>query len=220
MTDARGDRPVVLIVEDEIDVAESFEMWLDDEYDVRIATGGEEALELVDGVDVVLLDRMMPGMTGEEVLERISSGEADPRVAMVTAVEPGFDVVELGFDAYVTKPSSREELQETVERLLDRSALGDGLREYYSLVARREALEEQFPDDELHQREEYTDLLERIEHCRDSVDASLPDLEDDVGFVGAVREISEHSGRREDDGSESESDGAAGENDRSNGGRD
>jgi len=55
-------------------------------------------------VDVVLLDRMMPGMSGQEVLAAIRERGLDCRVAMVTAVDADFDVIEMGFDEYLGKP--------------------------------------------------------------------------------------------------------------------
>jgi len=70
------DSPVVLIVEDEPDVAETYRRWLEG---LRRPTGGGRPggpLDVIDEtVDVVLLDRMMPGMSGQEVLPR--SARAD-----------------------------------------------------------------------------------------------------------------------------------------------
>jgi len=184
------DRPVVLVVEDEPDVAETYERWLRSEYDVRVAQRGSEALEVLDeAVDVVLLDRMMPGMSGEEVLAEIRDRGVDCRVAMVTAVDPDFDVIEMGFDEYVTKPPERDELLETVERLVDRASLDDEMQEYYALVARRSALEDEKTGEELADSEEYADLVDRIEAERATVDDDLGDLSSDREFVGAVREI-------------------------------
>ena len=181
--------PVVLVVDDEPDVATSFEMGLPDHYEVRIANAGAEALEQLDGVDVVLLDRMMPGMSGDEVLAEIRERGVDCRVAMVTAVDPDFEVVDMGFDAYVSKPPARDELRETIDRLLERRELDDDLQEYYSLVARRSALEAEYSQDQLDERDDYAELVDRIENHREHVDESLDDLDDDAVFVGAVSEV-------------------------------
>jgi DNA-binding response OmpR family regulator len=182
--------PVVLLVEDEPGVAEIYEYWLSDNYEVRWADTGEEALDVLGpDVDVVLLDRMLPGMSGSEVLGEIRKQEAECRVAMVSAVDPGFDVVEMGFDEYITKPPSREELTETVDRLLERASLNDEFQEYYSLVAQRSALESEFSREELKERDAYTDLVERIGTQQAVVDERSGDLGSDIEFVGAVREI-------------------------------
>lgn len=184
-----SESPVVLIVEDEPDVAETYARWLGD-YDVRQAETGEEALAQVDEtIDVVLLDRMMPGMSGGEVLKEIRSLEVDCRVAMVTAVDPSFDIIEMGFDEYLTKPPDRGELQATVDRLLRRATLDTDLQEYYSLVARRSTLETEFSESRLESNEEYTELVERIETHKAAVDDAMGDLASDSEFIGAVREI-------------------------------
>ncbi|WP_256390741.1 response regulator [Natronoarchaeum rubrum] len=184
------DSTVILIVEDEPDIAETYERWLQSTYEVRIAPDGPTALERLDEtIDVVLLDRMMPEMSGSEVLAEIRDRELGCRVAMVSAVDPDFDIIEMGFDEYVTKPPEREELLETVERLVDRASLDDELQEYYRLVARRSALEGAKTSEELAESEKYGELVDRIEAERETVDEDLGDMASDTGFVGAVREI-------------------------------
>jgi DNA-binding response OmpR family regulator len=190
--------PVVLVVEDEPAVAEGYELWLSDSYEIRLATDGRKALEMVDEtVDVVLLDRMMPELSGEQVLDEIRGQEIDCRVAMVTAVEAGFDVIEMGFDAYVTKPPEREELIDTVETLLDRATLDDDLQEYYSLMARKGSLQVQKAEEELTENEQYQELLERIESKQTEVDANLGDMSSNIDFVSTVREFDEEAHDRE-----------------------
>lgn len=185
----RPDPPVVLVVEDEPDVAETYVRWLGD-YAVRRAETGADALaQLDETVDVVLLDRMMPGMSGAEVLEEIRSREVDCRVAMVTAVDPGFDIIEMGFDEYITKPPDREQLVGTVDRLCHRATLDDDLQEYYSLVARRSTLEAEFAESRLESNDEYAELVERIATHRAAVDDVMGDMASDSAFIGAVREI-------------------------------
>lgn len=185
-----SEQPVVLIVEDEPDVAETYQRWLRSDYDVRIASTGSEALDqLDDTIDVVLLDRMMPGMSGAEVLDEIRDRDVGCRVAMVTAVDPDFDIIAMGFDEYVTKPPTSDELCASVERLVERATLDDELQEYYSLVARRSALQSEKAVEELEASNEYSDLLDRIEAKRQAVGASLGDMASDTDFVGAVREI-------------------------------
>jgi len=182
--------PVVLVVEDEPDVADTYRRWLQSSYDVRVAPDGETALTKVDdSVDVVLLDRMMPEMSGGEVLREIRDRGIDCRVAMLTAVDPDFDVVEMGFDAYLSKPPQRDELFETIDRLLERAEIDDGLQTYYSLVARRSALETEKTEAELADSDQYAELLDRIEAARADADEELGDMSSDTEFVGAVREI-------------------------------
>jgi len=182
--------PSILIVEDEPDVAETYRIWLDADYDVTVVDDGDDALAAVDeDVDVVLLDRMLPGTSGGGILEEIRSRGIDCRVAMVTAVDPDFDVVEMGFDEYVSKPPDREELVETIELLLERASADDALQEYYSLVARRSALEAEKTPAELEGSDAYAELEARIDEQREAADVSLGDMGSDIEFVGAVREL-------------------------------
>jgi DNA-binding response OmpR family regulator len=184
--------PVVLIVEDEPDVAETYNLWLADSYEVRLAEDGDEGLELLDDdVDVVLLDRMMPGLSGDEVLERIREGEYDCRVAMVTAVEPDFDIMEMGFDAYLNKPIRSDELHETVKSLLERSEYDDLLQEYYSLVEKQATLETTKSNAELAENEEFVRLEERIQRLRDELAGTFGGVEDDEKFIATLRDLND-----------------------------
>jgi DNA-binding response OmpR family regulator len=180
----------VLVVEDEKDVAEMFHRWLEEDYAVSVALSGSEALEKLEDedIDVVLLDRLMPGLSGDEVLERIEKEGYGCRVAMVTAVEPDFDIVEMGFDEYITKPSSPEELKKTVEVLLERRKRSRQLQEYASLRVKQAALGLEKGEKELAESEEYGSLVSRIEKLEDSLDELNEDMTED-DFISAVRDI-------------------------------
>lgn len=114
----RRERPTVLVVDDEADALDAYAFWLADSYRVLTAESGDEALERIDDVDVVLLDRRMPDRSDDEVLEAIREQGFDCRVVMVTAVDPDFDIVDLGFGTYLTKPIDEDDLDATGERLL------------------------------------------------------------------------------------------------------
>ncbi|MFC6731747.1 MULTISPECIES: HalX domain-containing protein [unclassified Haladaptatus] len=182
------EKPVVLIVEDNLDVAETYEMWLLDRYDVRHAGDGQAALDvLTDEVDVVLLDRMMPRLSGDEVLAEIRSRNIDCRVAMVTAVDPDFDIIEMGFDDYVRKPPTEQQLVETIEDLLARDAYTGQVREYHSLLAKRAALTAEKPAGELAGSEAFAELEAAIEALEAELDAQKDAFLDDMSFVAAIR---------------------------------
>ena len=188
MTDSTA--PVVLIVEDEPDVAETYNLWLKGDYEVRIAENGDEGLDKLDeDVNVVLLDRMMPGLSGDEVLERIRSRELRCRVAMVTAVEPDFDILEMGFDAYLSKPIRSENLHDTVEKLLERSNYDDLLQEYYALVEKQATLETAKSGAELAESDEYEQLQGRIDDLQDDLSRTMGGIEDDSDFITAIQQI-------------------------------
>jgi two-component system response regulator AdeR len=184
--------PVVLIVEDESDVAETYRLWLEDSYDVLVAENGDEGLEKLDErVDVVLLDRMMPGLSGGEVLEEIRSQGLGCRVAMVTAVEPDFDILEMGFDAYLSKPVKSDQLQTTVQNLLERSEYDSLLQEYYALVEKQAALESTKDITELEDSEEYHELRQQIVELREELSETLGGIEDDDDFIATIRGLSD-----------------------------
>jgi len=164
----------VLVVDDEPDVTDAYAIWLDDRYEVLTATGGESALEQIDdSVDVVLLDRRMPGLSGDEVLERLAERDADPRVAMVTAVDPGFDILEMPFDDYLTKPVTSEELADTVDRLAAVAEYDDRSRRLFALAQKRAALEAGKTATELADSEEYAELTDRIARLRETLTADI-----------------------------------------------
>lgn len=133
------DSGTVLVVDDLQDYLDLYERRLSDEFTVLTAIDGETALEIGGpDVDVVLLDRDMPGMRGAEVLERIRDADYECRVAMVTAEEPDENVVELGYDAYLQKPVSGPELSSTVERLLRLTEYGEAVSEFHAACERRQ----------------------------------------------------------------------------------
>ena len=128
----------ILVVDDEQEIADLYSMWLDREHEVRTAYSGQEALEAVDeSVDIVFLDRRMPELTGDEVLAEMRERGLDCCVALMTAVDPDFDIIDLGFDAYLTKPVMRDDLDEAVETLREREAVEKTRREYRALVSKK-----------------------------------------------------------------------------------
>jgi DNA-binding response OmpR family regulator len=171
------DRPTVLIADDEPSIADGHAMRLEEQYDVRTAYSGSEALEQLDeAVDVVLLDRRMPGVSGDEVLGAIRERDLPCRVAMVTAVEPTFDIAGMGFDGYLQKPVDREELFETVETLHRRVEYDTRLQEFFSVASRVAVLRTQFDGPTLDHHDEFDRLTDRLEELREELDETLSDL--------------------------------------------
>jgi len=132
----------VLLVDDESALVSLYSAYLEDRYDVRTATSGEEALSVADdSVDVALLDRRMPGMNGEDVLRELCAAEIDCRIAMLTAVEPTADIVEMPFDDYRIKPVDQPELIGLVEVLIERASYDERSQEFFALASKKAALE-------------------------------------------------------------------------------
>ena len=163
----------VLIVEDEPDIAALYAGFLEERYDIDLAETAAEAIDRVDAsVDVVLLDRRLPDGSGDDVLERIREAGHDCRVAMVTAVEPDFDIIDMGFDLYLTKPVSRSNLLTAIDTLLTRSEYDDLVRKAAALASKRAVLSSQKPAAQREGNEAYADLVERLE----TLDADIDDL--------------------------------------------
>ncbi|EEI63569.1 response regulator transcription factor [Corynebacterium glucuronolyticum] len=121
----------VLIVEDELSLAEPLAFLLKKEgFDAIIATDGRTALVEFNknDIDLVLLDLMLPGMSGTDVCRRLRQVSTVP-VIMVTARDTELDKVlglELGADDYVTKPYSSRELIARIRAVLRRGGDSDG----------------------------------------------------------------------------------------------
>jgi DNA-binding response OmpR family regulator len=131
----------------------------------------------------------MPDLSGDEVLTALRDRNADARVAMVTAVEPDFDIVAMGFDDYLVKPVSREALEETVSKLLLREEYADGVRELFSLASKKALLEAEKSAAELEASEEYAELSGRIAAHRDDLDATLGELSESSNLSALYRDL-------------------------------
>ncbi len=117
----------VLVVEDEESFSEALTYLLQQEgFEVALASSGPAALAEFDrrGADIVLLDLMLPGLSGTEVCRQLRARSSVP-VIMLTAKDGEVDKVvglELGADDYVTKPYSGRELVARVRAVLRRGS--------------------------------------------------------------------------------------------------
>lgn len=180
----------VLVVDDERDIADLYSTWLKEEYDVRTAYGATEALdEADDGVDVVFLDRQMPAMNGDQVLEVLRERELGCRVVMVTAVDPDFDIVNMPFDDYLTKPVMLEDLRGATERMLGRESYDERMQEFFSLASKKATLEAEKDSVDLQNNDEYEQLESDVETLRDEADQTVSDLSDAEDFETIFQEF-------------------------------
>lgn len=120
----------ILVVEDEETLAEAISFLLGKEgFEIEIAKTGTAAVEAFDknGADLILLDLMLPGLSGTEVCRQIRAKSSVP-IIMLTAKDSEIDKVvglEIGADDYVTKPYSSRELIARIRAVLRRGELGD-----------------------------------------------------------------------------------------------
>lgn len=116
----------LLIVEDNVDLLESMKKILSDEFEVESATDGEEGLFLAfqNIYDAIILDVMLPGMDGFEILRKLRDDRIMTPVLFVTAKDALEDRVkglEIGGDDYLVKPFQAPELIARIRALLRRS---------------------------------------------------------------------------------------------------
>jgi two-component system response regulator RegX3 len=115
----------ILVVEDEASFSEALSYVLTKEgFEVVVADTGDGAITAFDkgGADLVLLDLMLPGLSGTEVCKQLRSRSAVP-IIMLTAKDTEVDKVvglELGADDYITKPYSKAELIARIRAVLRR----------------------------------------------------------------------------------------------------
>jgi len=115
----------ILVIEDEASFSEALSYVLTKEgYQVTVADTGDGAIKAFDkeGADLVLLDLMLPGLSGTEVCRQLRTRSQVP-IIMLTAKDSEVDKVvglELGADDYVTKPYSKAELVARIKAVLRR----------------------------------------------------------------------------------------------------
>jgi len=179
----------VLIVDDEQSLADLYAYWIDEFAEARTAYDGDEALEqLDDDVDVMLLDRRMPGRSGDAVVEAVAERGYDVRIVMVTAVDPGFEIVDMEIDDYLVKPVDQPELMETVERMVVRSSYDDQLQRKFQLVEKKVTLEAAKTPHELDESEEYQKLVRQLDTIERELDSAVEEF-DDTDFTVAFRDL-------------------------------
>ena len=122
----------ILIVEDEVSFSEALAFLLGKEgFEVSVAEDGQQAVDKFskEGADLILLDLMIPVISGIEVCRTIRSTSQVP-IIMLTAKDAEIDKVvglELGADDYVTKPYSSRELIARIKAVLRRGIVDDAL---------------------------------------------------------------------------------------------
>jgi DNA-binding response OmpR family regulator len=189
---AERDTATVLVVDDEQEVADVYALRLQDRFETRVAYSGNEALETMDvDVDVVLLDRRMPDISGDEVLAEIREKGYDCRVIMLTAVDPGLDIVSMEFDDYLCKPVEKEDLVEAIDHQLEIIRHDETLSEYFELTSKLALLESELSEEEIEESEEVAELREQVEARRAELDDALDELDD---IETAFAEIGRHPG--------------------------
>lgn len=118
----------VLVVEDNVSLLESIRQILTDEYEVDTSDNGEDGLFMAQQsiYDIIILDVMLPGIDGFEIVRKIREARIDTSVLFLTAKDALEDRVrglEMGGDDYLVKPFQAPELKARIRALLRRSGI-------------------------------------------------------------------------------------------------
>jgi CheY-like chemotaxis protein len=122
------ERPIILLVDDTIENLQVLGEWLEtSDYEVRIATNGDQALQIANSseLDLVLLDVKLPGLDGFEVCRALKKNPktASLPVVLITGLDGPDErarAVAVGAADFVTKPFNLENVSQIVKRQLDR----------------------------------------------------------------------------------------------------
>jgi len=116
-------KPTILICDDEEGIRESFKLILEETYDLRFATNGLEALEMLKTLSpsLMLLDIKMPKMHGMEILKQVKKLKPKLPVIIVTgyqSVEMSQEALKNGAADYIPKPFDSKEILKVVSRII------------------------------------------------------------------------------------------------------
>lgn len=123
----KSGKKVVLVVEDEPALIQFYQYALEDDYDIFIASSGEEAfnaLKTLGGIDLMLLDFKLPGISGMDVLKEMKRSFPSIPVMLVTASKHGktaVDLPALGAWEYLEKPFEVGDLLDKIKSLIEKN---------------------------------------------------------------------------------------------------
>ncbi|MDZ7701801.1 MAG: response regulator [Halobacteriales archaeon] len=101
----------VLVVDDDQMLADLFREWVLEKWPCKSVNRGKEALENLNGdPSIILLDREMPDLHGDEVARRLRELNSTTQIMMVSGLEPDFDISDLSIENYLNKPVDRPTL--------------------------------------------------------------------------------------------------------------
>ena len=185
-----ADSSTVLIVDDEENLADLFGIWLQEQFEVHVAYSGKDALELFaeQPIDIIILDRRMPGLSGTEVLRSIRERSDAQQVIMVTAVRPTEELAAIDVDDYLFKPIDRSQLLRAVGAAELVLTYDESLTELFSLTARKATLETHLDKAELKKDDRYGDLVQRIRELEEQADTTVQRLESDYQVDVVIRD--------------------------------
>lgn len=128
--------PAILLVDDEEEILEFLERILKDKYSIFKAENGQDALKIlsVESIQLIVSDVMMPEMNGFELCKLIKSNFEHSHIPVIlltakNTIQSKVEGLELGADAYIEKPFSKEHLQAQIASLIANRSM---IREYFA----------------------------------------------------------------------------------------
>jgi len=119
-------KPTILIIDDEINMIESYKVLLEDKYNILASNSGAEALKILkkEAVNLVLLDVLMPDMDGLEVLKKIKeiSGIEIIMITAVRTIRTAIQAMKMGAYDYISKPFDIDDLLATIKKALEKQS--------------------------------------------------------------------------------------------------
>ncbi|GEM_PF-3474744 len=175
----------ILIIEDDLDALKLYSEILKRDYEILTAEEGIKGLEIISPqIDLILLDRMLPNMRGEQVLNELRSNEnpeiSNIPVILLTALDADIDVIDLDFDSYLTKPISPEELRREIKEVISVNKYETGLDEYFSLINKKNALIESLGEENLRNNQKFIELSEEISSLEEELNENLIEVLKDI----------------------------------------
>ncbi|MFD1569950.1 response regulator transcription factor [Halorubrum laminariae] len=162
----------ILLLDDDRERADEYAAWLD-AYAVRVAGDVESGLDALDDeVDVVLLDAGLADPDPAATIGRIRARRAGCQIGLLSGDTSGLTVLGLDVNEYVPRPINREELRESVARLVDHGAAEAAVERYLLLVTRLRRVEAR-PDRDATDDEQYQELTGEIAARRSQIDTLL-----------------------------------------------
>jgi len=125
---SNNNNATILVVDDEHGIRQSFNMVLEDEYNVLLAGTGGEAIDILykNSVDLILLDIRLPDINGIELLEKLKETDPNTEIIMITAVneiQTAVKTIKLGAYEYIIKPFIVEDVLTVINRALEKRRL-------------------------------------------------------------------------------------------------
>ncbi len=176
--------PLILLVDDEEEILDFLERILNDKYDILKAENAKDALEILntEAVQLIIADVMMPQMDGFELCKTIKSNFDSSHIPVIlltakNTIQAKIEGLELGADAYIEKPFSKEHLFAQIS----------------SLLANRIILKEYFANSPLVHLKSmaHTKADERfLEHLNETISKRIEDTELDVEHLAGIMNMS------------------------------